>query len=278
MDNMLLEKLQEHASKVTAGIGFCLVVVSLLFVFLANMDYQSAMDEKQEELVSLREQMNQVADGSGEKISEDGVKSQLHSVKQVGDKIAGWQNRYMVLGSSAYRKGRDYSEDKVRLEETELAENLDKYFGDGSGFRTRWFAGDATKMNNTQCWSFMNSYDFAENTISVLWVCEDEHEDVVAYVTADYHADTDSFDNAKRHETVASGQYLDVTTDKSLDELDEKEYTKQIQNIFENAGLSEEFQKEMKKAREREGQAENQESNNESRLKLREQMMENGGE
>lgn len=272
----MLDKLQENASKIITGIGVIIVVVSLLFVFISYTDYQSSVAEKQEKVTELTAKLEQT--GDAEKISENDVKSQLNSVKTIGDEIARLQNRYMVLASTDYMSNADYDEESVRAEEKEIAEKIDVYFGAGTGWqRARWYAGDASKMGLTDCWTFMNSYDFSENTISVLWSCKDGRGTVVSYVTADYHADTNSFDNVQRHDTVAGMTYLNVTSDKSVAEFNQEAYVSGIQSIFESAGLSEEFQQKMEEARNREGQAEDQESNNEARGMLREQMLENGG-
>lgn len=202
--------MQKNLSKIFAGVGVCLIVISIIVAFTSYNDYLDKMASYDEQYATLKQNSEDVANDT-EQISAEEVETQLHSVKDVGVKITTYANRLQVLSSIGYAKSANYDEKATREEQSEIATIMSEYFGDKSVLRTTWFSGDLTAMNNQNCWSFMNSYDFSENTISVLWLCKDGVGNVVAYVTADYHADTNSFDNVERHMTTVGVTYVPAT-------------------------------------------------------------------
>lgn len=260
--------MQKDLSKVFAGIGICLILVSGLVAFASYDKYASKMASYNEQYDALKQDNENVASNI-EQVSEEEVKTQLHSVKDVGAKIATCANRLQVLSSTGYAKSANYDEKATREEQSEIATIMSEYFGDKSVLRTTWFSGDLTAMNNQNCWSFMNSYDFSENTISVLWLCKDGVGNVVAYVTADYHADTNSFDNVERHMTTVGVTYVPATGDDGVI-IDDEDVVNDVNQISDSAGLTDEQMQAQEDALNNEEWQKAKDENNSARDQLKE--------
>lgn len=259
--------MQKNLSKIFAGVGICFIAISIIVAFTSYDEYSNKMVSYNEQYALLKQNNEDVANNT-EQISAEEVETQLHSVKDVGVKIATYANRLQVLSSTGYTKSANYDEKATREEQSEIATTMSAYFGDKSVLGTTWFAGDLTEMGNQNCWTFMNSYDFSENTISVLWLCKDGVGNVVAYVTADYHADTNSFDNVTRHMTTVGVSYIPATGNDGV-AIDE-DVVDNVNKISDSAGLTDEQMQAQENALNDEGWQKAKEENNSARDQLRE--------
>lgn len=229
--------MQKDLSKLFLGVGVGAVLFSCAIAVYSYNRYSSRMAEYNNQYLQLQEDIEMFSNNI-EHVSEDDVKMQVHSIKEIGMEISDYANRLQLLSSVGYIDSATYNESETRKEQVEIASKMSEYFGETSVLRTMWFAGDITKMEMSNPWSFMNSYEFSENTISVLWVCKDKSDNVVAYVTADYHADTNSFDNVRRHTTVFGMQYVLFTGDSGITITED--VVGDVTNIIGSAGLTDE--------------------------------------
>ena len=255
-------------SKIFTGVGICLVAITSVHVFTSYRDYSDKMTDYNNQYVSLRNEVESEVQNNKE-ITEDDVKTQLHSVKDVGVKIASNANRLQQLSSSGYITSPNYSENDTREEQAEIADVMRDYFGSKTILSTVWFAGDLSMLENQNCWSFMNSYDFSEDIISVLWVCQDDDKNVLAYVTADYHADTDSFDNVSKHVTVIGNTYILPTTGDEDISISDGDIVDNVNQIFDSAGLTDEQKKQQEDAINDEEWQKVKEENNSAKAQLK---------
>lgn len=258
--------MQTKLSKILAGVGLGIILVSGIFAFVSYNDYSDKMTEYAERYAQLQEDY-EVSLQTMEQISEQDVEEQVHSVKDIGVKIANDANRLQVLASTGHLKSGSYDEKVTREEQSEIATRMVEYFGSNSILQSTWFSGDATQMNNQNAWTFMNSYDFSENTISVLWLCYDGTGNVVAFVTADYHADTNSFDNVARHMTTIGYTYVPATGDDGI--TSNENVVDNVNQLTDNAGLTEEQQQQQEEALNDEEWQDAKEENNAAKDQLK---------
>lgn len=273
----MMDKLNENLSKVLAIVGVSLIAISCFVVFLGYNDYQEKLANNQKELAEIQAKVDS-SEGSTEQISEELVQEQVHSVKSIGEELAFLENQRMMLISTSHQKEENYDEESTYAECDKIAVKMEEYFGTGSILKSAWYSGDLTKMGSENCWSFMNSYDFSENTISVLWLCKDAKGTVVAYVTADYHAKDNSFDNVEKHQTIFGNYYIGVTGDdgKSVDDFNAEAYASGIQNMLDTLGVSDEEAKRRDEMVEEQKEA--KENNDEARYQLEEELKKQEGD
>ena len=136
-------------------------------------------------------------------------------------------------------------EKEKAAERAEMSKQLNKYFGEGTVMSTGVYSFDMSLIGNQSCWQFMNSYNFSGDSIDVLWECFDKANNVVAYVTAKYHADSNSFDNVSQHMTTLGQTYMGVTGSDNASEKIDTTDTTTIFDVMQNAGISEETRKEL---------------------------------
>lgn len=266
----MLEKIQENKTKLINGIGVLLLILVAGVIFFGydgysrKMEqYQSQVSEKQDELKSAKESVPNV--------SEDDAKNTIHSVKKIGDEVANAENGYMASTSDEDRSA-------------SLAVK-DKYFGEKSNMRTVWFSGNTEAIQNGT-WKFQSSFDFNGTSVNVLWTYTDTNGQLLAYVTATYDAENETFSNAKKHVTAVGAELAGYTaTDEnpSIEEFNEEAYLNGVYALFDEAGLSEEFQKNYQEYQsnfesENEGKtnADVQEENEAAREALKEQEQKGG--
>ena len=141
-------------------------------------------------------------------------------------------------------------EKEKAAERAEMSKQLNKYFGEGTVMSTGVYSFDMSLIGNQNCWQFMNSYNFSGDSIDVLWECFDKANNVVAYVTAKYHADSNSFDNVSQHMTILGQTYMGVTGSDNASEKIDTTDTTTIFDVMQSAGLTQAQKDALAKARE----------------------------
>lgn len=178
------------------------------------------------------------------------VRSSISSVKEIGDEIATLENEYMELVYKERTTRAEEDQDYGRM--NEICVKMDEYFGKNTMLRSIWYGGDMTQLPDAQ-WKFQTNYNYAGNTIPVLWVFSNDDESILAYVTAEYNSDTNVFDKYEKHVTVAGNTFMPYTenpnVDSSIDEsFDPEVYADSIFNIL--GSISENFTDEYMESRE----------------------------
>ena len=168
------------------------------------------MDENKKQYYDLKSEYED-ATKKQKPVSEDDVKNGLNSAKKSGDDVANLLNQYLCALPYTGTNFTKEQEKEKAAERAEMSKQLNKYFGEGTVMSIGVYSFDMSLIGNQSCWQFMNSYNFSGDSIDVLWECFDKANNVVAYVTAKYHADSNSFDNVSQHMTTLGQTYMGVT-------------------------------------------------------------------
>lgn len=231
MKAKILDKIS--LSKVLTVIGCCMVIGTAFFVYSSYNSFQDKVDTLNADINELQAKIDDGKKDTDSALTVDSAKTAVSSVDKAGEDIAKLQNDFKALvdkkRTSADEETVDYAEMK------KISEKFDEYFGEGSSFSTSWYTGDSSLLSGGT-WEFTSSRNFKGNTISVLWEFVDNNNDVLAYVTGDYHADNNSFDNMAKYVTIAGASYIAPTGDMS-DNIDIEKYGEGVVSMFDKLGI-----------------------------------------
>ena len=235
--------------KIVMIVSAVIVGISLIFTFVNYQNYSAKVDENEKQYHDLKSEYEDVTKKQ-KPVSEDDVKNGLNSAKKSGDDVANLLNQYLC---TLLYTGTNFTEEQEKekaAERAEMSKQLNKYFGEGTVMSTGVYFFDMSLIGNQSCWQFMNSYNFSGDSIDVLWECFDKANNVVAYVTAKYHADSNSFDNVSQHMTILGQTYMGVTGSDNASEKIDTTDTTTIFDVMQNAGLTQAQKDALAKARE----------------------------
>ena len=235
--------------KIVMIVSAVIVGISLIFTFVNYQNYSAKVDENEKQYHDLKSEYEDVTKKQ-KPVSEDDVKNGLNSVKKSGDDVANLLNQYLCALPYTGTNFTKEQEKEKAAERAEMSKQLNKYFGEGTVMSTGVYSFDMSLIGNQSCWQFMNSYNFSGDSIDVLWECFDKANNVVAYVTAKYHADSNSFDNVSQHMTILGQTYMGVTGSDNASEKIDTTDTTTIFDVMQNAGLTQAQKDALAKARE----------------------------
>lgn len=235
--------------KIVMIVSVVIVGISLIFTFVNYQNYSAKVDENEKQYHDLKSEYEDVTKKQ-KPVSEDDVKNGLNSAKKSGDDVANLLNQYLCALPYTGTNFTKEQEKEKAAERAEMSKQLNKYFGEGTVMSTGVYSFDMSLIENQSCWQFMNSYNFSGDSIDVLWECFDKANNVVAYVTAKYHADSNSFDNVSQHMTILGQTYMGVTGSDNASEKIDTTDTITIFDVMQNAGLTQAQKDALAKARE----------------------------
>lgn len=235
--------------KIVMIVSVVIVGISLIFTFVNYQNYSAKVDENEKQYHDLKSEYEDVTKKQ-KPFSEDDVKNGLNSAKKSGDDVANLLNQYLCALPYTGTNFTKEQEKEKAAERAEMSKQLNKYFGEGTVMSTGVYSFDMSLIGNQSCWQFMNSYNFSGDSIDVLWECFDKANNVVAYVTAKYHADSNSFDNVSQHMTILGQTYMGVTGSDNASEKIDTTDTTTIFDVMQSAGLTQAQKDALAKARE----------------------------
>lgn len=235
--------------KIVMIVSAVIVGISLIFTFVNYQNYSAKVDENEKQYHDLKSEYEDVTKKQ-KPVSEDDVKNGLNSAKKSGDDVANLLNQYLCALPYTGTNFTKEQEKEKAAERAEMSKQLNKYFGEGTVMNTGVYSFDMSLIGNQSCWQFMNSYNFSGDSIDVLWECFDKANNVVAYVTAKYHADSNSFDNVSQHMTILGQTYMGVTGSDNASEKIDTTDTTTIFDVMQSAGLTQAQKDALAKARE----------------------------
>ena len=252
--------------KIIMIVSAVIVGISLIYTFVNYQNYSAKVDTNKKQYSELKEEYASATE-TQESISEEDIKTGLNSAKKSGDDVATLLNQYLNALSYTGTNFTETQENQKKEEREEISKQLDAYFGEGSIMRTGVYPFDMSLVKNQNCWSFKNSYNFSGDTIDVLWVCSDNSGNTLAYVTADYHVDTNSFDNVSNHITILGNNYFSYTGDK----VDKSTDTSNIFDVMQNASITDEDKKALEEYHNDKDAMAEQEANEAARAEMKKQ-------
>lgn len=128
------------------------------------------------------------------------IKKSLMSCKDMGDKIASYQNDYQK-----------YSSIDNEAKRTSITNELSECFDENStNARVEWYSmGNSSKQ---WTWKFETNYSFASTSVPVLWTCRmNDTNELLAYTTGTYDTVSGLFKDIKWHNTLVGTSYINGT-------------------------------------------------------------------
>lgn len=219
-----------------------MLAVTMAFVLPTTFgasSFEAQFDENAKQITQLEEQVKDLENQASPDAAS--INKGLHSAADAGRKVAEYQTKYQNIDAAV-------TPDDV----TANAEALSPYFADDAqSGRQPWFTpskGDAKVV-----WTFESTYSFQNDSIPVIWLCTiDGSDELVAYATATYDAESGKFSNVAYQTTANAAKYIDATVEnENKTAIDELIKSIQAQDTGESdPGMSEEDAQNQNDARE----------------------------
>lgn len=198
---------------ITCGAMMAVMLGFLVPTMLGASSFDSQYADNQKSITQLQEQIKDLENQTSADASS--INKGLHSASEAGRAVAELQTKYQSIDATV-------TPDNI----TANAKALSKYFNDKSqNGRQPWFT--VSKGDAKAVWEFESTYSFQNETIPVIWLCHiDGSNELVAYATANYNAESNTFSDVAYKTTRLGANYVDATVSnenaKVLDSLIEK--------------------------------------------------------
>lgn len=198
---------------ITCGAMMAVMLGFLVPTMLGASSFDSQYADNQKSITQLQEQIKDLENQTSADASS--INKGLYSASEAGRAVAEFQTKYQSIDATV-------TPDDI----TANANALSKYFDDESqNGRQPWFT--VSKGDAKAVWEFESTYSFQNETIPVIWLCHiDGSDELVAYATANYNAESNTFSDVTYKTTRLGANYVDATVSnenaKILDSLIEK--------------------------------------------------------
>lgn len=198
---------------ITCGAMMAVMLGFLVPTMLGASSFDSQYADNQKSITQLQEQIKDLENQTSADASS--INKGLYSASEAGRAVAELQTKYQSIDATV-------TPDDI----TANAKALSKYFNDESqNGRQPWFT--VSKGDAKAVWEFESTYSFQNETIPVIWLCHiDGSDELVAYATANYNAESNTFSDVAYKTTRLGANYVDATVSnenaKILDSLIEK--------------------------------------------------------
>lgn len=198
---------------ITCGAMMAVMLGFLVPTMLGASSFDAQYAANQKSITQLQEQIKDLENQTSADASS--INKGLYSASEAGRAVAELQTKYQSIDATV-------TPDDI----TANAKALSKYFNDKSqNGRQPWFT--VSKGDAKAVWEFESTYSFQNETIPVIWLCHiDGSNELVAYATANYDAESNTFSDVVYKTTRLGANYVDATVSnenaKILDSLIEK--------------------------------------------------------
>lgn len=198
---------------ITCGAMMAVMLGFLVPTMLGASSFDAQYADNQKSITQLQEQIKELENQTSADASS--INKGLYSASEAGRAVAELQTKYQSIDATV-------TPDDI----TANAKALSKYFDDESqNGRQPWFT--VSKGDAKAVWEFESTYSFQNDTIPVIWLCHiDGSNELVAYATANYNAESNTFSDVTYKTTRLGANYVDATVSndntKILDSLIEK--------------------------------------------------------
>ena len=198
---------------ITCGAMMAVMLGFLVPTMLGASSFDAQYADNQKSITQLQEQIKDLENQTSADASS--INKGLYSASEAGRAVAELQTKYQSIDATV-------TPDDI----TANAQALSKYFDDKSqSGRQPWFT--VSKGDAKAVWEFESTYSFQNETIPVIWLCHiDGSNELVAYATANYDAESNTFSDVIYKTTRLGANYVDATVSnenvKILDSLIEK--------------------------------------------------------
>lgn len=190
-------------------ITFVVIVLSVIVIIYFGLSYQSNSKEyvtkynnNTTEIAKLK---NEYESGLQEQPdTEESASKKLNSAVMVGNEVAKSQNNYYSIFEEYYQDAYAVDDKAYSKALKENAAVLDKYFSkedtSGSGI---WYLNE----NTDAIWSFRTTFSFIGDEVPSLWNCYNTSGELLAFTTAIYDAEEETFKDVKCYITSVGRSY-----------------------------------------------------------------------
>lgn len=190
-------------------ITFVVIVLSVIVIIYFGLSYQSNSKEYvtkyNDNTTEIAKLKNEYESGLQEQPdTEESASKKLNSAVTVGNEVAKSQNNYYSIYNEYFQDA--YVEDDKAYSKA-LKENsavLDKFFSkedtSGSGI---WYLNESTDA----IWSFRTTFSFLGNEVPSLWTCYNTTGELLAFTTATYDVEEETFKDVKCYITSVGRSY-----------------------------------------------------------------------
>lgn len=198
---------------ITCGAMMAVMLGFLVPTMLGASSFDSQYADNQKSITQLQEQIKELENQTSADASS--INKGLYSASEAGRAVAELQTKYQSIDATV-------TPDDI----TANAQALSTYFDDKSqSGRQPWFT--VSKGDAKAVWEFESTYSFQNETIPVIWLCHiDGSNELVAYATANYNVESNTFSDVTYKTTRLGANYVDATVSnenaKILDSLIEK--------------------------------------------------------
>lgn len=183
---------------ITCGAMMAVMLGFLVPTMLGASSFDSQYADNQKSITQLQEQIKELENQTSADASS--INKGLYSASEAGRAVAELQTKYQSIDAAV-------TPDDI----TANAKALSKYFNDKSqNGRQPWFT--VSKGDAKAVWEFESTYSFQNETIPVIWLCHiDGSNELVAYATANYNAESNTFSDVTYKTTRLGANYVDAT-------------------------------------------------------------------
>lgn len=202
---------ENRSGTVLFAIGFILLAIACMMLFLWHNDYEAAKAELLNQNATIEAPGEVQAEATPEPVvlNSEEITSAYEAAQNAANDAAVLQNReyeaYMSISKD--ESTREASHEIIM----DSLANLGNYFGSGSVYCEPWFWSDPDIKGIT--WTTYVGLDYTGNFVPVYWLCRDVNDNVLSYVTGNYNATTNTFTGMSKGTTTLGMKSAAVTKD-----------------------------------------------------------------
>ena len=206
-------------------ITIIVIIFSVIGIAYFGVSYQSKLKQytnnyKENQTILATLQNEYESEQQTETDTEESAADKLNSCVKTGNEVAKLQNAYYSINENDYLDATnevDYEAYTNALKEN--SNKLDPYFDkeDTSG-NAIWYSNKSTDA----IWSFRTTFSFTGTVVPALWTCYNQHGELLAFTTATYDVEKESFSDINILTTAVGRSYVEVDDDNSLADDEKK--------------------------------------------------------
>lgn len=194
---------------ITQIITFVVIAFSVIGIIWLALSYQSQSEnyiaKYNENETTLAKLKNQYESGVQETTdTEETATTKLNSAVTKGNEVAKLQNKYYEIYKNQCLNVYEVDEKAYSEAIKSNAASLEPCFAeaDTSGSAV-WYLSETSDV----IWSFRTTFSFTGDTVPSLWTCYNTSGELLAFTTADYDVESDTFNNVKCYITSIGQSY-----------------------------------------------------------------------
>ena len=175
--------------------------ISLFFilggiVYIGKSDYDASVNNLKTEISKLEGDLSKL-ESDDSNMTTEMVTQSIYSAKELGDKVTNLQNTWGEPLTQTDKELFDKNENQsVQSLNTTRVEQLRELFVNADIYGSKqWYPGVKGTKSYKGVWKFLTTTSFTSSKQEVIWENVSDEGELFAYVTADYDASSNKFEN-----------------------------------------------------------------------------------